>query len=465
MGHRVLIVTEDVLAAHMAGPAIRAWQMASALAERHEVVLASTAPSRLTADAFRVATVDDATVAELERWCDVLVVQGYVLHRLPELRRTDKVLVCDLYDPLHLEVLELTRRDVEPERSTNVANAVGTLAEQLRRGDFFLCASAKQRDLWLGFLAATGRINADTYDDDPSLRSLIAEVPFGLPEEPPRRTRAALRGVVPGIEPDDEVVLWGGGVYDWLDPETLVRAVDLLRPRHARLRVFFLGVRHPNPMVQPSPALVSVQALSDELGLTGRHVFFNDGWVAYDDRHNYLLDADIGVSLHRDHLETAFSFRARVVDYLWAGLPIVCSAGDAFAELVAAEGLGAVVPPEDPAAVAAALDELLSDPARRAACAEQVAAVRGRFRWSTALAPLVAFCDRARRAADEPQWPVAEGAGPADPLPPAEVTGALAGLRRDLRTMARLRREGGVAAVLAAAVQRVTPGRRSPGAP
>jgi hypothetical protein len=42
----------------------------------------------------------------------------------------------------------------------------------------------------------------------------------------------------------------------------------------------------------------------------------------------------VGVSTHRDHLETRLSFRTRMLDYIWAGLPIVCTDGDHFASLV-----------------------------------------------------------------------------------------------------------------------------------
>ena len=38
------------------------------------------------------------------------------------------------------------------------------------RGDFFLCARDKQRDFWLGQLAAVGRVNPVTYDADETLR-------------------------------------------------------------------------------------------------------------------------------------------------------------------------------------------------------------------------------------------------------------------------------------------------------
>ena len=90
-------------------------------------------------------------------------------------------------------------------------------------------------------------------------------------------------------------------------------------------------------------------------------MFFNEQWVAYDDRQNYLLEADIGVSTHFDHVETEFSFRTRILDYLWAGLPIVTTDGDSFADLIARTPLGLTVPPEDVDALEAALYRLLDD--------------------------------------------------------------------------------------------------------
>jgi hypothetical protein len=65
--------------------------------------------------------------------------------------------------------------------------------------------------------------------------------------------------------------------------------------------------------------------LADKLGLTDKFIFFNEAWVDYEDRANYLLDADVGVSTHFLHVETTFSFRTRTLDYLWAGLPIVAT--------------------------------------------------------------------------------------------------------------------------------------------
>ena len=44
--------------------------------------------------------------------------------------------------------------------------------------------------------------------------------------------------------------------------------------------------------------------LADSLGLTGKHVFFNEQWVPYAERQNWLLDANCGVTTHFEHVET-----------------------------------------------------------------------------------------------------------------------------------------------------------------
>ena len=159
-------------------------------------------------------------------------------------------------------------------------------------------------------------------------------------------------------------------------------------------------MKHPNPDVPEMRMAWQTRKLADELGLTGRHVFFNEGWVAYDDRQNYLLDADVGVSTHFDHLETTFSFRTRILDYLWAGLPIVATGGDTFGALIDAEGLGRTVPEQDPAALTEALVAMLYDRGAGDLARRNVARVREQYTWSRALEPLVRFCADPRPAAD-----------------------------------------------------------------
>ena len=156
-----------------------------------------------------------------------------------------------------------------------------------------------------------------------------------------------------------------------------IRAVDRLRHRRPDVRLFFLGLRHPNPDVPEMRMAVTMRELSEELGLTGRFVFFNEDWVAYEDRQNYLLESDLGVSTHLDHVETAFSFRTRILDYLWARLPVVATGGDALAELIDTRILGITVPPGDVEALEEALFRVLDDDEFAVLCRKNIDGVAG----------------------------------------------------------------------------------------
>lgn len=399
-GHRIVVVTGDPLGARMAGPAIRAWEMSSVLAREHEVVLATLDRCEVTPTAFRAVAAGLSSLRQLEQWCDVLVFQGYLLTLHPWLIDSNKVLVADVYDPFHLESLEWERHSPDVTRWANLHGSVDALNTQLRRADFLLCASDKQRSFWLGQLAGLGRLNPATYDADETMASLIDVVPFGTQAEPPVQSRRRLKGVVPGIGLDDQVLLWGGGVYNWFDPLTLLRAVHRLAPTHPRLRLAFMGMKHPSEGIPEMRMALETRRLAAELGLEGRSVFFTHSWVPYAERQDFLLDADVGVSCHLDHVETAFSFRTRILDYLWAGLPVVCTEGDSFGDLVTARGLGAAVPPGDVDALAAALARVLDDPALAEQCRRNVAAVVPEFEWSRGLDPLLRFCRSPRRAPD-----------------------------------------------------------------
>ncbi|MES1169689.1 MAG: glycosyltransferase, partial [Leifsonia sp.] len=106
--------------------------------------------------------------------------------------------------------------------------------------------------------------------------------------------------------------------------------------------------------------------------------------------------------------ETAFSFRTRILDYLWASLPIISTDGDTFAELIRDNELGRVVPPEDVDALAAAIEELLFDTNERARIAANVERFASSMTWATSLTPLLEFCKNPTPAPDRIQGIVSE---------------------------------------------------------
>ena len=137
----------------MAGPAIRAGQMARALATEHAVDLVTT-PERSRRERPPGAPVDGARARALAARCRRRRVPGPPLVG-PRAARRRRGVVVDLYDPFHLESFEQTRH-LAPRRAADVGTSIDVVNEQLRRGDFFLCASERQRDFWLGHLAAPG---------------------------------------------------------------------------------------------------------------------------------------------------------------------------------------------------------------------------------------------------------------------------------------------------------------------
>lgn len=400
---RVLIITGDPIGEKMAGPAIRAWHMAEALAADNEVTLVSLAGVEAVSAPFSVVHVrpgDDRAMKPLERAADVIVFQGLAMALFDSIRRSDRIIVADIYDPMHLEQLEQGRELGAVQWKKQVGDATDVLNEQLERGDFFLCASERQRHFYLGQLAALGRINPSVYAADPDLERLIDVVPFGLSSTPPVHERDVLKGVRPGISADSKVLLWSGGLYNWFDPLTLIRAVAALSDTHDDVHLFFQGTKHPHPGVPEMGIVAESRALAKELGVLDTAVSFNDSWVDYADRQNYLTEADAGVSTHHVHVETTFSFRTRILDYLWAELPMVVTEGDHFADLVRSEKLGVVVPAGDVDTLREALERVLYDDAFIATAKRNIRRVRQRYFWENVLSPLVAFVADARHAPD-----------------------------------------------------------------
>ena len=417
---RLLIISHDVVGSLMAGPGIRYWELARALVPHAAVTLVAPQPINLEPPGFvtgRYLWGDAASLAPYVRHADVVLANGFLLEVHPELAAAGPALILDLYDPILLENLELLRAADPSTRAARNQRDVALLNAQVAAGDFFLCATERQRDLYIGALMAAGRVNPERSDADPLLRGLIDVVPFGLPAEPPARSGPALRGVVAGIGSADPLILWSGGLWDWMDPLTLVRAMPAVVERVPNVRLVFLAGRHPGAVATPQAPLAA-RALAEELGLLGQHIFFYEKWVPYAQRADFLLDADVVVSLHRQHLETNYAaLRSRVLDHLWAGLPSLLTDGDQAAAIARTHGLGLVVPPDQPGAVAAALATLLTDEALRATMAAQARALAPRYAWPALLQPLTAFLETAPPARVREKTM----SKPPEPAPPPET--------------------------------------------
>jgi glycosyltransferase involved in cell wall biosynthesis len=382
---RVLVISPEAVGPEMGGAAIRAAELAGALAAHADVTLA--APPGGAWERPGVARLD-WTLADPRPLRPAIAAAGAVVCQ-PQwpvvqgwLERSRARLVYDLYDPEPFEALELLRGRARPLRRLVCALSVDRVAAAVRAGHAFACASERQRDLWIGAMLGARVITPAVYDRDPALASVLVTVPFGVPAEPPRAARDGIRARFPAIAPEDEVVLWNGGLWRWLDAPAAVRAAALLAERRPRAKLVFMGA------AGHATAVAQARAEAVRLGVLDRSVFFNDAtWVPYAQRADWLMAADCALSAHGDHLETRFAFRTRILDCLWAGLPVVCTTGDDLAALVDRRDLGAAVPGGDPAALAQALERVLER--GRAAYGARLAEAAAALSWERAAAPLV----------------------------------------------------------------------------
>jgi hypothetical protein len=402
---RVLVLTSELVGPRMAGQAMRMWEISRVLAQRCEVVLLAAHVAAVQTPQFQLQSWSPQRMAARRRWADVVVLTEGTFRVYPQVARWRQPLAIDLACPSISESLELERQWEPPDwwqQTLRFTLARRDRLAPLERGDYFFCGTPRQRDFFLGLLAALGRINQFTYADDLELRRLIDVIPFGVPARPPQRLRPALRGVVPGISDGDFLILWAGGVWAWFDPWTLLQAMALLADELPRAKLYFLGVTPPHPQLNWFAFNDRLIEQSRQLGVLDRNVFINTQWVDYDERENYLLDADVGVTTQAAHLETHLAVRTRAFDYLWAGLPLLVTRGDFMAELVEQKGLGLVVPPGDVHALAQAIRRLAEDGVLRQQMRERVAREAAELTWERVLQPLLEFCQAPRRAADQP---------------------------------------------------------------
>ena len=182
----LLIVSNDVVDTKMAGPGMRYLEMARVLSSDLDVTLAIPSETMLQVPEVSLVRYWEERPGSLQvlvENSDVALVSGYMVEKFPFLANTKTHLVVDLYDPFILENLHyyvnepLAAQETFNHHALKITNSLASL------GDFFICGSDRQRDFWMGMLAANERINPRTFAKDPSLRALIDVVGIGFPIE------------------------------------------------------------------------------------------------------------------------------------------------------------------------------------------------------------------------------------------------------------------------------------------
>ena len=337
----VVIATPDVVGERMAGPGIRASHLAEELGKHFQTTLMA----------------QGSWSREKMREASVLI--GQPARGFHRMRRGQRI-IYDLFDPILLELREMYGRRPSLRQRLHFMAEQMRLQSALSQGDLFMVATPHQRELYAG-------------------KEMI-EVPFGT----------EWSGAAPGGD-SENLILWGGGTWEWLDPRTAVDAVVRVNREGLDCRLLFLGRSRPNRALADRRR----ESRFDELIAAGQpYVSANAEWVPYRDRLSWLRRSKVAMMLHRSTAEARYSIRTRLFDAIGAAVPVIATEEGFAAELVAGEGLGIVVPPGDVALVAAAIRKLLEDDVFHAACVSNLERIRPRFAWPVVTRPLVEAVSR-----------------------------------------------------------------------
>lgn len=284
---------------------------------------------------------------------------------------------------MHPAEVQLDAEGDYPLHRMRMARILSLESTLLRRGDAFSTPSGSQRLALVAELFLTGRLDASRPVPP------VFAIPHCISDDP--SSGFCWR---PSPRPPREVftVLSAGSFNKWFDHVSLLRAMETAMDRDPRVRFAATGGAIPH-----SPGsfdeFAGMVASSRHRGRFELH-----GWLPRERLEEVYASADAAVYMDLPCAESDLGARTRVLDWIARGLPVLCTRGSDISRTVESEGLGAVVPQGDSAAMADAVLALASDPGRREAVrARQEAWSRGPGSCRTAFAPLLDWAARPER--------------------------------------------------------------------
>lgn len=360
--------------------AIRALELANALTRRgHDVALLTTAGTPGPGAAKRDEVLRRASQSK------VVILQASLAAAACEIKRLSSscVVVLDLFDAPLIGIIPDLAAGIQGEIEFELHRL--NIEKGCLAADLFLCATEEQRLWLLGLLTAWGRINPRTYAGD-----LVMIVPTGSPHELPAMSGAPLfRGRI--LPKDATVILWPGGVFNHYRPMPMLDALPQILSVCPSAHIVFVGAS--NSAFSPdNPVLQRLRLRAEEINQSGTRIWFEPS-LPYPERYRMYADADVAVCLFENSLETELSFRTRLVDILWGGVPVVTSRGNSLSRLIEETESGMGLASLSPDAFFGAIAPLLSDGNLRRRMRENARnCAIGRLCWDEVVEPLDRFC-------------------------------------------------------------------------
>jgi glycosyltransferase involved in cell wall biosynthesis len=367
------------------GPGYRAWHLFQELAKRHEIIVLSLYESyhlkinkeyEVSEDNIHVKCVrhKPSRIADLiqQEAPDVLYLPWSSTPFLSRLKQK----IPTILDYVGVGLLE----DYATKGYISLA-LLQTKLKSFWMGDFFLTAGQRERYYLLGLLASSKKLSHGKHDQaDP----LIHVMPMTPPRDPP-----VLKEKVIDKKPGEFVLLVAGAFLPWYDYANFFEALKILNKKGKRnLRVVFMGG---NPRDPKFERIVKKMGNLYEL----RENMVYTGLVPFKQRANYYLLADVAINIPSITIEDELSVRTRVIDYLWANLPIISPAKDEYSATIVNEGAGFAYEAGDPLSMAQTIETIMDDQEKlRVARGKIHALLRQKFNLDNYISPLNSFIQK-----------------------------------------------------------------------
>ncbi|MDH5541627.1 MAG: hypothetical protein OEY64_01550 [Nitrospinota bacterium] len=401
MTKKIAVFGTEPVTGKIGGLGIRQLEVARVLSKTFNVRLITPYIVETHREKFPIDRVNYHSPEEIDEvvnWADAVYTNQPAPLVMKMAEKRNKPVAVDLLALLYFEEMEHLPHDEMglAEKSTYFSNRIEVMQRQISSGDFFICSNERERDYYLGILTMTGKLRPEEYGKGENFNSVIDIAPFGIPRKKPPKGKNILRGKIEGVGKNDFLIIWGGSLWNWYDSLTPVRAMARLVKTSPRAKLVFIPSHHP-ALKKPSEMYTKTLNFAKRKGLLNKNVFFHSEWVPYEEHGYYLTEADAGIATFPNHIENRFSFRIRLMDYIWGSLPILTNPGNTLSDLVEKRSLGYVVPCGDDKALAEKIRLLAARPSLSKAIRKNIEAVKNDFYWEKVLKPLAGFFKEPRK--------------------------------------------------------------------
>lgn len=404
---KILIISNGPVPApeikNVEGGGLRAWGLANGLQnnskDKYEVEVSYNQVFKQDnftdeLNGIKISTWEISTLADKIQEFDSVLVSynaGDITQTVVDNIRQDQQLILDGYVPIHIEMSARNSDNLDREYDAfNFENKIWT--EALRRGDILLCANEAQKKFYTGVMAQVGRINPITYGDE----DLIQIVPYGIYQEKAVAKNDPVSKLVKNKKAFK--LLWFGGIYPWFDLTNLLEAVKNAN-KTTPIELIMVGVK--NPFNQHPDFIKRYEEVMDYIKNNNMdEIVHVTDWVKFEDRAEWYLGSDAVVLINNIGMENTLAWRTRLVDYVWADLPIVTNGGDPMSDILEANKAVYILPDLDAKTIEKEIIKISKDKETLKQVSTNLSKVRRLFYWDKVTENLSKLISKGYKPAD-----------------------------------------------------------------